>query len=217
MKEISLKDIESNFFDNKLNIPNKEDYLSLYILYRKLFNKYIINTLNLKKYEEELKNSNLNFIPVIEKKQDIYQFIVSDELDYFYIRNNIYLEHLTNEEINYLRSLSNTNIDSTEFIEKTYKKVIFNDALNNGKLCKVFYGPQSKIFSAPNNALVLGFRYDSFNKNNLSEKEYMDNYDKQRILLKELFKELINNAQNTLRTYCSIIEYNEFSVELRYK
>ena len=51
--ELSLQDLEYNFFGNKLEkLPENEknEYMSMYLLYRKLFTNYIIDVLNLKKF-----------------------------------------------------------------------------------------------------------------------------------------------------------------------
>lgn len=218
--ELSLQDLEYNFFGNKLEkLPENEknEYMSMYLLYRKLFTNYIIDVLNLKEIDEKIKKSEFKFISVTEEEKDIYQFFVNNDLDYFYIRNDIYLEQLSSEEIKFLKSILNENVmlnqNVKEFIESTYKKAIFNNSLNNGSFCTVFYGPETMNYSAPNNALVLGFRYDSFNKNNLNEEMYIKNNENQHLLLQKIFEEITSNAQSKLEIPCSIIEYNEFSVQ----
>ena len=57
-----------------------------YLMYRKLFTQYIIEKLNLKKYDDEIAESKLNFIEVKEKQMDIYQYFSKDKLKYFYKR-----------------------------------------------------------------------------------------------------------------------------------
>ena len=94
-KKLNKKDMAQFDFSQDIN-------QEVYLLYRKLFTEYIIEKTELKKYDEEIKNSNLNFIPVEEEKMDIYQYFSCDILKYFYIRNNLYLEKLDKKDINFL-------------------------------------------------------------------------------------------------------------------
>ena len=69
----------------------KDDYIKLYNLYRSLLTEYIIDTLELKKYDEKILKSNLNFKQTNKEEMDSYQYFSSEELKYLYIRNNILL------------------------------------------------------------------------------------------------------------------------------
>ena len=81
------------------------------------FTKYLIKTIRLDQYDESLKNSNLSFVNIIEN-QDVYQLMNSSLLNYFYIRNNIYLDKLTNDELNFLKQqLTSLNYNINEEIE----------------------------------------------------------------------------------------------------
>ena len=177
-------DIRNDTYQN-LNLP-KEEYLNLYSLYMYYFTKYLIKTIRLDQYDESLKNSNLSFVNIIEN-QDVYQLMNSSLLNYFYIRNNIYLDKLTNDELNFLKqqltSLNyNINEEIESFIEKTYKKLIFETINNNpNMIAKISHGPiSSSAFFSRNDALVIGFRYDEFNLNGKDEKTWHENYKNQR-------------------------------------
>ena len=205
---------------------NQENYETLqidknvdkekYLLYRKLFTEYIIEKLNLKKYDEEIEQSKLNFIPVEEKDMDIYQYFSCDVLKYFYIRNNLYIEKLDEHSIELLdKKIKNKYYELDEsarnIIEKTYKDILFKDEIEGFKNY-VFYGPNTTSFSAENKAVVIGVRYDEFNLNNMSDKEWGNNYEQQQLWLQLMLAKLNVKSEEILQNSVAIIKYNEYSI-----
>lgn len=203
---------------NKMDEENKDTYLSLYMKYSELFNKYIIDKLDLDEYDKKLENSNLEFTPVTEQNMDIYQYLSHDMLKYLYIRNNYYVERLTKTEKEFLlekifNSDEKNDNETRDFIENTYEKVIYEDVSRDNQVFNINFGPESETFLAPNNALVIGIRYDEFNTNGMTDKEWDCNYNKQ---LEELFG-MMNNielvANSKLNIPVRVIQYNEFSIK----
>ena len=208
-KSMNREDIKLFNIDKNIN---KEEYL----LYRKLFTEYIVEKTNLKKYDEEIEKSNLNFIPIKESKMDIYQYFSSDILKYFYIRNNLYLEKLDKKIIEFLYEKikkQNYNLDelSREMIEKTYKNILFKDRLEGFK-CFVFYGPQTTPFSAEDDAVVIGIRYDEFNLNGMNDDKWDNNFVEQQKLLFKMSTILKYEFDEKLKNPVAIIKYNEYSI-----
>lgn len=223
INEEELKTIYPNRGVNALinmSDKDKQGFLLKYDLYRKLFSEFIILRLNLKEYDIEVSNSKLKFKINSESDMDFYQYYSSEELHYFYIRNNIYIDKLSEIENNFLQEKINSNNynfdeESENFIESTYTKVIFEDVLNNGENCITTYGPDSNSFMAPNNAVVIGFRYDEFNLNELDDKEWNELHNKQLMYLKELNDRMSVDMDNVLQVPVAILRYNEFSVRKR--
>lgn len=219
-KQISEEELRDVYLMTNLKEMTEEDrekYLLKYYLYRKLFTEYIMQKLNLKEYDEEIANSGLDFIANNEKEMDIYQYFSSEELKYFYIRNNIYIEKLDKDEEALLQEkIENKNYDldekSKKMIEETYQKVTFEDVLRNGKQCMTNYGPDSSSFMAPNDAIVLGIRYNEFAENGLSDKEWDELHDKQLSYLVELIKKMIEELKEKLQNPIAILKYTEFSI-----
>ena len=148
---------------NKLNEGERGVYLECLNYYYSILIEYLISKLDLTKHDQNLSNSKNNFIPVSEEKMDIYQKISSSKLKFLYLRNNIYIENLTSEEILKLRMFmqQNTQISNPElytFIENTYTKVI----RENKELTTMNYGPESPDFFADSNSVVIGLRTDDF-------------------------------------------------------
>ena len=211
-KKLNKKDIIQFDFSQDIN-------QEVYLLYRKLFTEYIIEKTDLKRYDDEIKNSNLNFIPVEEKNTDIYQYFSSDILKYFYIRNNLYLEKLDKKEIDLLeKKIQNQNFDldesSRDMIEKTYRNALFKDRLEGFK-CYVFYGPSTMPFSAEDDAVVIGFRYDEFNLNGMNDDEWNNNFEKQQLWLFQFIEKLKYEFAKKIENATTIIKYNEYSITSR--
>lgn len=207
----------SEFDINKLSDTEIQNYLNLSTLYRSLLNEYI-KQLGLGNYEDAVKNSELNFIPIKSSDQDFYQYYNNSNLDYYYVRNNIYIDCLTEKEKEYLQnklnkhdySLSDQDID---FVSQTLSKVIKEVHDNTPEPFEVNFGPLSTSFFAPNNALVLGFRYDKFNDNGMDEDIFVDNYEKQRGFCLKLNEQLEIELQNRLPVPVKVIEYDENSIK----
>lgn len=199
------------------NQQTDKQYLEMYLKYSKIFLKYISTKLNLQAYEEKINNSGYNFNKVQQKNMDIYQYLSSEELNYFYIRNNLHIERLNEEEIKKLNEIEiNTNQlgnSEIEFIEKTYMKVIYEGDDETKKGMMTFFGPTTTKFMARNDSLVLGFRYDDYYANNLSDEQWIEQRDKQLKLILSITNQIINEKK--VENPISIIKYDSFSVNQR--
>ncbi len=223
IEKINIKEIKKATINNQKIIDSmtrdeQRNYLLKYNMYRGLFTKYILEKINLRDYDEQVKNSGLKFEITKEEDMDIYQYFSSDELKYFYIRNNIYIEKLNEKEEKYLQEKINDkncelDDDTKKFIENTYKKVIFEDVLKNGEVYIMTYGPDSRTYMAPNNALVIGIRYDEFADQGLNDEEWDELHDKQIIYLGKLFTNMYSQLKECLNIPISIIKYNEYSIK----
>ena len=207
----------STFNIDSLNENELEEYLNLSTLYRKLLNEYI-KLLGLQKYDELLKNSNLNFIKIDEQEQDFYQYYNNSNLTYYYIRNNIYLNRLTLEEKNFLKNKLNNqdytmDNETITFINNTFKKVIKEIHNNVNEPFDTNFGPTSSSFFARNDALVIGFRYDEFNDVGMDDETFDINYENQQKYYKSLNKQLENELKNKLQIPVTVIEYDENSIK----
>ncbi len=216
--ETRFPNLNSNFIDI-LDKDSIEVYLELYSAYSYFFRKYITDKLDLKKYDYKLTNSNLNYLKVEDENMDIYQDFSKNVLNYFYIRNNLYVERLTSDEKKYVYAKFVTNDDvmsdtMTHFIETTYKKVIFEDISSDGHLYDINYGPDNPMYYAPNDALIIGVRYDDFNLNGQTGEEWDANRKKQFDYLFELMENIENDGKNKLSALVTCIKYDEYSVKI---
>ena len=204
--------------DNIFKYSSKEqdDYMHLYNAYRTLFSKYIMSKLNIKKYDAELDNSEVKFYNCDNNKMDIYQFFTSDELKYFYIRNNCYVERLDDSEKDLLRArISNNNYELDDeaitFINNTYKKIVFefvDDSDNN----YIFYGPENRRFLVKDGTIVIGINYDEFYEDGLSDDEWYNNHLKQLQNLTKLLNEMITSYKTLPDLHVVVLKYDEYSI-----
>jgi hypothetical protein len=131
----------------------KEKYIELLEKYTKLFINYLNKECRFYEYEDYFDKRRDIFVPINENEKDIYQ-LLSKPLKYFYIRNNFYIENLSEEEINTLLSSEEEN---NEFVKNTFNKLLVskdNIAKNTA------FGPLTSMFIAPSDSVVIGFRYD---------------------------------------------------------
>ena len=164
-----------------------------------------------------LLNSGDGFNPVAEEKMDIYQYFSTDELKYFYIRNNIYVEKLNEDERNFFENkLKSKNLEldleTEKMMEETYKKVILEDLTKKHDKYKVLFGPDSKSFFANNDSIVIGFRYDEFNNDGLDDDAWFDRFLKQKQLLNSTINEMNEKFKEKISNEVTIIRYNDASV-----
>lgn len=214
MVEINKSLLETKIpYDNKeyfdsMSPESQESYLKLYSLYNNLLIQYLIKKYNLNLYDKMIQNSKRNFKKVDTKDMDIYQYTSSKYLNYLYIRNNIYIEKLSKEELLYLSNTKEIlDYNNEQFIEKTYKKIILENEYT-------MYGPDNpKYFKKPN-TLVIGLRCKSIDLNNDSDDE-LDNFLSQQQYLKLFIPELSRQLNDRNLDSIEVIEYNNSSVEKR--
>lgn len=203
---------------NSIEEEQKRKWLKIHNLYRKLFTQYIVKKIELNKYDERLSKSGLDFLVNKQEDMDIYQYFSSHVLKYFYIRNNIYLDNLSENELDTI--VSTIEKENAEFndvtekmIEDTYKKVIFYDILKNGKKCKIFYGPDNGRFLAGNDALILGVRYDELENKDIEESKLVELFKTQMQFLGKTIKEMqIELEDKKIGIPINIIRYNKYCV-----
>ena len=195
-------------FTDTSNINDK--YVEMYNTYRNLFSQYIIELLEIREYDEKVLNNKLHFKPLEKQRMDIYQKITSDELKFFYLRNNLYIEKLTTEEIEFLNKKINNKNDKLDdetkkFIEKTYKKVIFEDVKKDGKQYIIFFGPNSKTYMARNDSIVIGFSYELNDKNDIANEDLSQNFYNQMDYVRKLLNEIEENSKEKVDSPIKVI------------
>lgn len=195
------------YFD-KLNEEEKKEYLELYQKYHKLVLKYLIRKFDLLNYDKSLINNENKFIKVRKEDMDLYQYLCSDYLSYFYLRNNFYIERLTDEELEYLKNVG-TNENVNEFIIRTLKKVITEVPDRKVKFC---FGGDSLEFFKPNGSILIGVRYDEFSNKIPNDENWLDTYTNTKGELEFLLGgfRYANRGLNDMPI--EVVSYNEYSI-----
>ncbi len=172
MKKITVEEFKTRvpsdnreYFDN-LDKDSQESYVTMYNLYSNLLTEYFIRHFKLKEYDDALINSPYSFPKVKEGNMDIYQYLASPKLSFVYLRNNLYIERLSDEEQMLLvEKASEDEIAYDDKIDQligaTYKKVMLTNPTDE-EATNILFGPDNKNFMAPNNAIVVGIRFDDY-------------------------------------------------------
>ncbi len=183
--------------DGNLN----DTYFELYNTYLSLFYD-ILNDNGLMSYDNDLGNCSLEFYQVYEENMDMYQS--NSIFKYFYVRNNLYLEKLSNEDIEKL--LSNDS-NKKDIVLRTFKNII--KKYDGYKVC---YGPDTDNFLFDSDVLVLGFRFDYYIDNVLSDEMWELDVYKRRTYLINMFTSLEASLTEKLGLKVKICGYDEDSI-----
>ena len=205
----------------KMSQEERDEYLTDYALYHRLFSMYITEKLNLREYDKKIKDSGLSITPYGKEDMDIYQYMSSDLLQYLYMRNNMHVERLNDVEKIELREFfteNNQNIEAGElpeninnFIQKTFKKVIIEDELEDEEIYFIFFGPASMSYSSPNCSVVIGIKYNEFIKDGVDDNEWRDRNIAQRKFINQIMEEIEKKGTETLGIPTTVIKYDDFS------
>lgn len=204
------------------NIKNNEEmnnYLAVYNVYSNLLIQFLIKKYHLLDVDKELEKRADSFPEVSSLDKDLYQQLSEGYLKYFYLRNNIYIERLTKEQLSYLFSIyqsGNLKLTSQheKFISDTYLNVILEN--KNEKGVNVNYGPDNLKYYKPSNSIVIGVRYNQFQ--NLSNDEnsfssFASSEGKIQILANFLEYKVKQESDIPF----SVVKYDDFSVNCKKK
>lgn len=219
--EVSEKDLltiwpDNGAFKNINKDEEKEQYVRMYNLYRRWFSEFFIDFLKLKSYDDAFSTSNLKFVKLKNNELDIYQYYTCPELNFFYFRNNLYIEHLSEEEKHFLlNKLENHDYlldeKAKEFIKSTFKKVIREHATPDDKKAKILYGPNSARYLSDNDTFIIAFKYNEFDLNGQNDDEWDANHKQQQFFIRDTFVVMAKRFDEILDIEYSIISYGSFS------
>ena len=222
MEKITLENIEKSYpyiIDYDM-IRNKglgeekpsDEYFELVNKYKNFFGRYLMELLPLERVDTNIKNSELNFIPVKDENKDFYQITNTLPLDYIYIRNNFYVEKLSKEDLDVLRSKDSLDDEVRQFIKRTYLTVI--NPYTNKQI--IFYGPENGKHLCDSTDVVLGIRYDEFADTSISDDEFQARFLEQLKLISQVQTVLEIVALTDLGSDLKCIHYNEASIMKKY-
>ena len=159
MKSITVEEFKTripvgngDYFD-ELDKEAQESYIALYNAYSSLVTDYFIKNCNLKEYDEALLESPYSFPKLAEEEMDIYQYLASDRLSFVYLRNNLYVERLDEDEQKFLIEKAQDDEivyddKADEFVKNTFKRVMLENGGEEDTV-NVFYGPDNGNFMYP--------------------------------------------------------------------
>ena len=183
----------------ELEIDDINLYKELENKYKKYFEKYLMNIVDLSKYDYELITSSLDFGNINKSIKLFSNLNEYFNLNHIYLLNNFFVEKLTKAELDILKSDNEKEL--LKLVENTYKELIKNN-YNNGKYSENVYKICYGVYPTPenlidNNSLVLIIYYGKNNRK-YGKKGYIDNYKKKRELLKEISIKIENEISKNL-------------------
>ena len=216
----NLKNLDMNLLLSKGFIENdklNKKYYTILNNYKILLESYLRWKLSLKEYDNKLRNSELLFVPIKSENMDFYQYYSTMGLKYIYLRNDLSIEKLSNEDIETLLKINLSELKTISdellnLIERTYKNIIDNNKDNNIKQINC-YGIDIESFWINSSELVFGVRYDEFADNQLDEDTWEENYFKQVVYIDNLIKEMSDKSSNTLGVKVNFLKYNDHTVK----
>lgn len=142
-------------------------YLRLQAVYRANLDAYLREVLDIEALDEELRNSRLGFVSHKSGKQNLYERGSAMGLEFIYLRNNLYIEYLDEEQLSLLeRRLETGKHPVTDEIKamvtETFREIIrVRDPRDWEDRSSFLYpGVQGQKPMIPNHALVLGIAND---------------------------------------------------------
>ncbi len=216
--ELDVKNLNTTIPNHNIkNDSFSEEYIYLYNQYRKLFSMYFMNKIELKKYDDDITNSEYKFLKLKKQNMDIYQYFTDEDLNFFYFRNNIYIDNLSDDEKERLKSFDFNNLvldDAVStFVENTYKKVISENLLDQKDAYIYFYSPMPNgAYMVRNNTFIIGFNYDDLNLNGMNTKDWHENYKHQHLFLQGFVEKMKAEISTKLDMPIEIIGYNRFNI-----
>ena len=141
-----------------------------------------------------------------------------DKLSFVYLRNNLYVERLSEDEQNYLIEKAQDDEivyddKADEFVKKTFKRVMLENGGEEDTV-NVFYGPDNGNFMYPNNAVIIGIRYDDYYQAEGESPEDWFEANNNRLQDVETHSIILETRMPKLAGVdCYAVKYNEFSIK----
>ena len=172
--------------------------------YMYLLEYYINSKVNLSKYDELIKNSDLCF-GINKKYQSLNEYF---SFNYIFLINNLFVEKLSKKDLELLDSFNNIiNNELIDLVDRTYKEVIYDNYVDGKYLdnvIKVCYGALIPSNMVDNNALVFKI-YFGKNKIDLSGEDFIELTEKQYSFLDDIAKKIKNDIKNKINTNCEVL------------
>ena len=188
-----------------------EEYGILKKTYKQLFEIYLQNKIDLKLYDNKIKNSDLDFGKGHPTKSNVINDLGEYlGLDYIYIINDFFIEKLSVNDLNELRKVyqeKKYNINTIKIIEKTYKEVLNNNFVNGKYVNEPFnrcYGPVIPKNFALSDSLVIKIIFGK-NTKQYDDEEYLVNAKAKTNFLNILCNDLKKGIEENLEIRVTIL------------
>lgn len=198
----------------KKGISNVSSYLDLEEKYQALFYDFLFRSLSLKEYDQQLLNSELDFVSSSHIQKNL-------NLQYIELLNFFFIEKLDENDLAFLKSTTlgkYLDAEQIDFISRTYKEVIRDNYFHNqyqDAVYKVSYDNVSSeqfaniFYFANNDALVFRILY-SQNSKKYSDTDFVKNLHEKKNFLEDIKRQIINEVKEKLQMECYVFEEKRF-------
>lgn len=201
--------------DKKLIKSGKLDrYSIIQAFYRKAFDLYIKSLIDVKKYDDMIENSGLDFTVIPDDRKSIYHYVSSLDLKYIYVRNFLFIEKLSLEYLNiFIDKIKKDDyvVDDSilDVVKRTYKDVIKDNCIHGEykELTTACYGAWTEENLVSSNNLVLCIHY-GLNSKQLEMDEFIKNSLEKKEFLKKLISEMETDFEEKLGVVTTILVRN---------
>jgi len=167
-------------FDESLQITEEEFY-SMQIKYKQDLEKILKKIFDFNSVDKMILSSNYEIPPMNDDGNNFYRDSSTLSSDYLYLRNNIHIERLSREELEYIKiRIGNKENLEENFIYKTLDRVIFEDGE------KTILGNPISRDIVQSKSIMFEIAYDSKKCKRIEEITFIENYAKE--LLESLRK-----------------------------
>lgn len=212
MEELKgLEDIV--IFNNKVNFELAKEkglikgqdasiYSMVQGLYLKVFEYLVQEKIDLKKYDDVIKNSGLDFGVIPKEKKNFFHQLSYLGLDYIYIRNFFFIEKLSQNDLSvFLDKINKEDFEVSDdlisIVIKTYKDVIQDNFVQGvyKDITTACYGAWTEENLSTSDKLAISIQY-GLNTHKLELDDYIDNSLKKRELINKISDELSMEFKN---------------------
>ncbi|MDD6327635.1 MAG: hypothetical protein Q4D54_02940 [Eubacteriales bacterium] len=170
-----------------------ERYCELQAKYKKLVCDWLMSKVDFVAIENSYFDNGWLGMPVDDEKKTIYQYFCDLNTNYLYLRNNYYIEKLSDDELTVLCDYVNAPdnrmcyTQALQMVQETFARVIAENDNSNTK--ELFKETLDEVIFCPSNALVFAARATI--KTGLTDADSMAALDKQMAAIRvELQEEL---------------------------
>lgn len=189
-------------------INNNDDslYKKLSLRYKYILEYYLNTVVDFKKYENEIDNSNL-YIGKNSRYKSLNEYL---NLDYIFLINNLFIEKLSDDNLELLKNSfnkDNLSIELVEMVKNTYQDVIRDNYLNGeyyDKIYNVCYGEFVPTNFVSNNSLVFKIYYGK-NLKELFKEDFIKLHQDQLKFFRKIISEIKNEIMVKLNVQCEIL------------
>ena len=192
------------------NISDKE-YDVLKRTYKQLFEIYLQNKIDLKSYDNKIKDSGLDFGRGNPSKlnlvNDLGEYL---GLNYIFIINEFFIEKLSVNDLIEVRRVyqeKKYDLNTLNLIEKTYKEVLNNNFVNGNYVSRPFnrcYGPVNPKNFASSDSLVIKIIFGK-NTKQYNDDQYLVNAKEKMKFLNIISNELKMKIESSLKINVTIL------------